>query len=288
MKALHLVWVGVLAASLASCDTNTVDQGPPPAPATMTFKQGARYEFNSYQTDPSTQAKMSATERTRTWTLVNTSASIQGRSNVAVYVDSIIAGGPIIVVADSVFLQQQSGSNDIYRYASLAPELDFSGTSVIDIDLGKQWMHEARLNATTARWFVGEAADTVQMSNLNVPGLQGVKIAFTDSATASANESITIAGTAYTATKTTHKLILSISAIVNIPILGPTPIQLKSESLQRVSWTIPSLGVIAREEREGKVIDVSGTTFSGVTIPSFTLPVPGYISVMTRVIAAGG
>lgn len=283
MKAIHLVMVGALAASLASCTTTPVDQGPAPTPATMSFKQGSRYQFDSYQTDPSTGSKVSATERTRTWTLVNTAGTIQGRSNVAIYIDSVIAGGPLLVVADSVFLQQESGNNDIYRYASLAPELDFSGTSVINIDLGKQWMHEARLNATTANWFVGEAADTVQMSNLSIPGLQGVKVAVADSAIASTADNVTVGGTSYPATKTTHKLELSISAIVAIPILGNTSIKLKTESLSRTTWTIPTLGVIGHEEREGRVIDVSGTTVSGVTIPSFSLPVPGYVSVMTAV-----
>jgi hypothetical protein len=276
-----------MAASLAACDTNTVDQGPAPTPASMTFKQGARYEFNSYQSDPSTGNKIGATDRTRTWTLVNTSGSVQGRTGVAIYVDSVIAGGSLINLADSVYLQQASGTNDIYRYASLAPDLDFSGTAIVNFDLGKQWMHESRLNATTANWFVGEAADTVTMSNMNVPLLEGIKIAITDSAVGSSADNLTIGGTSYAATKTTHSLRFSISAIINVPIIGNTPVELKSETLARTTWTVPSLGVIAREERQGKVIDVSGGSFSGVAIPSFTIPVPGYSSMMMSVIATG-
>lgn len=285
MKTFNLAGIALMMVALAACDTTPSDPGPTPEPATMSFKQGAQYEFTSYQTDPSTGAEQSITRRTRKWTLANTSATVHGRSNVAVYIDSVIAGGPIITVADTIYLQQQTGTNDVYRYASLAPELDFAGTSIIEVDLGKQWMHESRLNASVARWYVGEAADTVQM-DLNVPGLVGLKVAITDSAVASASENITINGTSYPATKTTHKLILSISAIHNLPLLPP--ITLKSESLQRTTWTVPSLGVIAREEREGKVLDVSGTTFGGMTIPSFTLPVPGYYSAMTRVVATGG
>lgn len=285
MKAIHLVLIGVMAASLAACDTNTVDPGPLPDAATMTFKSGARYEFNSYQTDPSTQQKLSATERTRTWTLVNTSGTVQGRSGVAIYVDSVVAGGPIIVVSDSVFLQQQSGTNDIYRYASLAPDLDFSGTAILNFDLGKGWMHESRLNAVSALWLMGEAADTVQMSNLSVPLLTGIKIGITDSAIASAADNLVIGGTSYAATKTTHRLTFKIAALTTVPFFNQ--ISLKTETITRTSWTIPSLGVIAREEREGKRIDVSGGTFGTVSIPSFTIPVPGYFSVMTKVLATG-
>lgn len=285
MKTFNLVGIALLAATFAACDTTPSDPGPAPEPATMSFKQGARYEFTSYQTDPEDGSEQSITRRTRTWTLVNTSATVQGRSNVAVYIDSVIAGGPIITVADTIYLQQQSGTNDIYRYASIAPELDFAGTSVIEVDLGKQWMHEARLNASTARWYVGEASDTVQM-DLSVPGLTGIKVAITDSAVASSADNVMIGGTSYPATKTTHKLILSVSALHSLPLLPP--ITLKSESLQRVTWTVPSLGVIVREEREGKVLDVSGTTVGGMSIPSFTLPIPGYISIMNRVVASGG
>lgn len=281
-----LAFVLLAGTVLAACDPKTTDPGPTPTAATMSFKQGARYEVNSYQTDPTTAQKLSATERTRTWTLVNTSASVYGRANVGVFVDSIIAGGSIITVADSVLLQQSSGSNDVYRYASLAPELDFSGTTVVNVDLGKQWMREVLLNATTANWFVGEAADTVQI-DISVPGFQGLKVAVADSAIASTTESVTIGTSSYTATKTTHKLELSVSAIVAIPLLGNQVVKLKSESLSRVTWTVPSLGAIVREERQGKVLDVSGTSVGSVTIPSFTLPVPGYISVMTKVLATG-
>ncbi|MBS1913839.1 MAG: hypothetical protein JST22_17760 [Bacteroidetes bacterium] len=276
----------LLAAGLAACNTKVIDPGPTPPAASMTFKSGARYQYDSYQTDPTTSEKMSATERTRTWTLVNPSASAYGKTGVAVFIDSIVAGGTIVTVADSVLLEQSSGSNDINRYASLAPELDFSGNVPINVDLGRQWMREATLNATTANWFVGEAADTVQM-NLNVPGLQGVKVGVADSAIASAQDNVVVNGTSYTATKTTHSLELSISLLVNVPILGVQAIKVKSETLSRTTWTVPSLGAIAREERQGKVIDVSGSTISGVTIPSFSLPVPGYVSVMTQVLATG-
>lgn len=287
MKPRHLALALVLSAGLASCTTDPVDPGPTPTPTAMTFKQGARYEFNSYQTDPTTAEKVSATERTRTWTLINKSATVFGRAGVAIYVDSVVAGGPILTVADSAYLQQPSGDNYVFRYASLAPELDFTGASVVDVDLGKQWMQEARLNATTARWFVGESADTVQIPGLAIPGLQGIKVGVGDSSVASAKETITIGGVAYEATRTTHKLELSISALVSIPVLGVQALKLKSESLTRTTWMVPSLGAIAREERDGKVIDVSATTISGVSIPGFTLPVPGYKSSMTRVLATG-
>lgn len=285
MKKITLACLAVIVAGLGACETTPTDPDPNPPAATISFKQGASYEFTSYRTSPSTGAKDNASERRRVWSMANTSASVYGRSNVAIFVDSVFSAG-IFTLADTVYLQQQSGSNDIYRYASLAPELDIAGTSVIDVNFGKGWMHESRLNATAARWFVGEVADTVQL-DLSVPALQGVKIAVTDSATASSTEDITINGVSYPSTKTTHKLELSVSAIITLPIVGTTAVKLKSESLTRTSWTSATLGAIIKEEREGGVIDVSSGTYGGVNIPGFNLDVPGYVSVMTRVIASG-
>jgi hypothetical protein len=286
MKKIALASLGLLMMGLSACQDTITDPGPEPTAASMSFKQGARYEFTSHRTSPSTGTIESGSERQRTWTLVNKSASVQGRSNVAIYVDSVFSGGTIINVADSVYLQQQAGSNFVYRFASLAPELDFAMASAINIDLGREWMQEARLNATTARWFVGEAADTVQM-DLSIPGFQGMKVGVADSAIASVTEAITINGQSYTATKTTHKLELSLSAIVAIPIIGNTPIKLTSASLNRTTWIVPELGAIVKEVREGKVLDVSTGTYGSITVPGFQVPVPGYVSTMTRVIATG-
>ncbi len=286
MKKIALASLGLLMMGLAGCQDTITDPGPEPEAATMSFKQGARYEFSSYRTDASSGTIESGSQRQRTWTLVNPSASVQGRTGVAVYVDSVFSGGGLINVADSVYLQQQSGSNNVYRYASLAPELDFAMASAVDIDLGREWMQETKLNATTARWFVGEASDTVQM-DLNIPGLQGMKVAVVDSAVASAVEDITIGGTTYKATRTTHKLELSLSAIITIPILGNQSIRLTGASLNRTTWMVPSLGAIVKETREGKVLDVSSGTYGTITVPGFQVPVPGYFSTMTRVIATG-
>ncbi len=286
MKKIIVASLGLLLAGLAACQDNSTNPGPEPDAASMAFKQGARYEFTSHRTSPSTGEVESGSERRRTWTLVNTSASVQGRSNVAVYVDSIFTGGGLVNVSDSVYLQQQTGTNNVYRFASLAPELDFAMASAISIDLGREWMQEAKLNATTARWFVGESADTVQM-DLSIPGLQGMKVAVTDSAVASSTEAITIDGQTYTATRTTHTLELSLSAIISLPIIGNTSIKLTSASLNRTTWIVPQLGVIVKETREGKVLDVSGGTYGTVTIPGFQVPVPGYVSTMTKVIATG-
>lgn len=284
MKKITLACLAMIAVGFGACETNPTNPDPNPPAATMAFKQGARYEFTSYRTSPTTGAKDNASERTRVWSLVNASASVYGRSNVAIFVDSVFSAG-IFTLADTVYLQQ-SGNNDVYRYASLAPELDIAGTSVVDFDFGKGWMHESRLNATSARWMVGEVADTVQL-DLSVPALQGVKIAVADSATASSTENIEVNGVTYPATKTTHKLELSVSAIVTLPIVGNTAIKLKSESLTRTSWTVAQLGAIVKEEREGGVIDVSSGTYGGVNIPGFNLDVPGYVSVMTKVLATG-
>jgi len=285
MKKITLACMGVMMICLAACEDSPSDPGPDPTPSTMSFKSGARYEFTSYTTSPSDGSKNESTERRRVWTLATPSGSAYGRSNVAIYIDSVFSAG-VISLTDTVYLQQQTGTNDIFRYASLAPELDFSGSSVVDLDLGRGWMHEARLNAATARWFVGEAADTVQM-DVSIPNLQGIRIAVTDSAVASSADNVTIDGTSYAATKTTHRLELSVSAIVSIPVIGNTSIKLKSESLNRTSWTVPQLGAIVREERDGAVIDVSSGNYGGVSIPGFDLPVPGYVSVMTKVLAVG-
>lgn len=286
MNRITLACLGLLMFGLAACQETPSDPGPTPDPATMSFKQGARYEFTSYRTSASTGLKDNSSERRRIWSVVSDGGVAHGRSNVGIYVDSVFAGGGIITIADTVYLQQQPGTNDVYRYASLVPELDFAGTSIIGVDLGKTWMHEARLNASTARWFVGEAADTVQM-DISFPGFRGVKIGVTDSAVASASESITIDGNNYTATKTTHRLRFAISVIADIPILGTRAIEVKSETMNRTTWTVPQLAAIVREDREGKLINVTAGNYGGVTVPGFELPIPGYYSLMTKVLATG-
>jgi hypothetical protein len=279
---ISLVALGLSAALFFSaCNTKVTDPGTPPPSAQMSFKSGARYQYASNHTDPSNPSQKSDSS-SRVWALVQASATAHGKSNVGVYVDSILAlGGVGAWVVDSVYLQQSTGSNDIYRYASLAPELDFSaGASLVPVDLGKQWSQEARLNATAAAWLVGEASDTIQY-DVGIPAVQGMKVAVKDTAVASSVEQMTIDGMSYSTTKTTHKLELSISIIIDIPIVGRTSVKVASESLTRTTWMSHELGAIVREEREGKVINAS---YSG---QNFQIPVPGYLSVMTKVLAKG-
>jgi hypothetical protein len=252
----------------------------------MDFTKGARYQYESYQTDASTGQKVEATERSRTWTVVQEAVVVQGRSNVAIFVDSVFNAGVFVNVSDSIYLSQAPGSNDVYRFASLAPELDLSGVAVLD--LGREWMHEARLNASTASWFVGSIADTIEYET-GIPGVNKVRIAVTDSAVASAAEDLSIDGQTYKTTKTTHKLELSISVIVDVPVVGPTAFKLKSASLNRTTWMAPSLGAIVKEVREGTVINVNEAVpgLPGGGTPNFSIPVPGYYSAMVKVLATG-
>lgn len=284
MKNILIPFVAVVALTMIACEETTpVDPGPVES-AQMSFKNGARYQYNSYSTDPETGAKQGLTERTRTLTLVQSNATVQSKGGVALYVDSIFNLGGIVDLTDSVYLRQEPGTNQVYRYASLAPELDFSGFDVVDLDA--DWMYEARLNASSASWFVGRAQDTVDYD----PGITGVtvdglEVAVTDSAVASVVETVTIGGTEYKTTKTTHKLILSINVIGKI---GPIPasIPVKTFSLERVSWVSHELGAIVREEREGTVIDAE-LDFSGQK-QGISIPIPGYKLTMTSVLSTGG
>lgn len=271
MAAIALVGLG-LSACNELAPVTPPDNNPPAT--SMQFKSGARYEYTSYHTEAADNSqKQDTSERKRVWTLVSSNASVHGQTGVAVYVDSVFSVGGVFSVADTTYLQQRS-NNDVYRYGSLAPELDVSGLAVLDI--GKQWMHEAKLSATSARWFVAEVADTFAFDQL--PLVNGIKVGINDSATASEVVDLTIGGTSYKATKTTHTLRLAFSALTSIGI----PVALKTETLLRTTWTVPSLGVIAREERQGKVVGIS---YQG---QSYTFNIPGYVSVMTRVIATGG
>jgi len=291
MKTITVTLAALLLLGVAACNESTTNPTDNPASETMAFKQGAKYEYQTYRTDPNdpgTGTKLDTSEQKKVLTLVNSSASVYGRSGVAVYVDSVFSLAGIFSVSDSTFLQQQSGGNDIYRYASLAPELDFSSIGILDLDLGKDWRHEAKLGASSALWLVGEVADTFQIPS--VPStVKGIKVAVTDSAVSSATESITIGGTSYKTTKTTHSLTLSFTALIDIG-LGTIPIQIPAvQTLSRTTWISTDLGAIVREEREGKIfhfgtLTVPGTG-SGVEIPD--IPVPGYVSIMTKVLATG-
>jgi hypothetical protein len=281
---LTLLGTAVLAGlSLAACNDTPTDPPDNPAAATMTYKQGARYEYESYSTDPTTNARTDTSARVRTWTLVNTSATVNGRSNVAVYIDSVFStAGGFVNVTDSVLIQQQSGSNDIYRWASLFGELDFSASVPVlgSLDLGREWQHEARLNSTTGVWAGASISDTIP-SPINIPAVTGFLVKLQDSAIASTSESLTIGPTSYPTTKSTHSLRLSISALVGA--FGATvPIELTSTSITRVVWVAPSLGAIVKETREGKVVQAE---YQGQSV---SIPIPGYFSLMTRVIASGG
>jgi hypothetical protein len=271
-----------------ACNETPVDTGTQPDPATMTFKSGARYQVDSYQTDAATGQPVAATSRSRTWTLLSANATAYGKTGVAVYVDSVFAtAGGLFSVADSVYLKQET-NNDVYRFASIAPEFDVSGVAFLD--LGRTWMHEAKLNATSARWFVGDAADTLTIPT-GVPGVDKVRIAITDSAVTSVIENITIGSQTYKTTKTTHKLELSISVLVDVPILGLTPFKLKSASLNRITWMAPELGAIVKETRDGSVIQVNeaitGLPGGGGGNTNFSIPIPGYYAEMKAVLAAG-
>ena len=285
MKRRYITIMGILCwmtFGLVACnESDPVDPNDNPSSEQMSFKSGASYEYTQYSTDPSSGEKAEETERTRRLTLVNTSASIQGETGVAIYVDSVLTLGGIVDVVDSVYLRQESGTNNIYRYASIAPELDFSGYG--DLDLGRDWMHEARLGSTSAQWFVGSQRDTIPYDpNIGVE-VEGLEVALVDSVVASAVEQMTVNGTSYSVTKTTHRLRLSFSALVVLPIVGTTPIEIKSATLERRSWISADLGAIVREERDGAVIDASYDV-QGDDV-GITIPIPGYVSVMTEIIS---
>ena len=277
MKAKHLIGGAFLAIAFAAC-TESPSTGPAPTPATMSFKQGARYEFTSYHTDPQTSQKQDTSERRRVWTLANGNASVYGQTGVAVYVDSVFGIGGVLSVMDSVYLQQRSG-NDIYRYASIAPEFDISGIPLFDL---RQWMHEARLNATAASWDVGQLSDTLPLSMLgvNIPGVQYATLGISDEVDSSMVENLTLAGRTLVTTKTVHRLSLGLKLYVSL--LGTlTPIDIPLDGLYRRTWVSAELGTIVKEDREAKVLSASYTG------SNFSIPVPGYHSELTSVISTG-
>lgn len=273
--------VAVAAMTLAACtDTPTTPDNP--AAASMTFKTGARYEYESYMTDPTTQVRRDTSARRRTWTLVNAGASVHGQTGVAVYIDSLFStGGGFINVTDSVLLQQRS-NNDVYRYASMLAELDFATEVPLlgSLDIGRDWQHEVRLNSTVGIWLSDEIADTLP-SPVSLPGVTGIKVSVTDSSIGSTTENVTIGGQSYATTKATHSIRLSVHALIGAGQFA-VPIEVGSASIGRTIWIAPSLGAIVKEIREGKVLDVA---YQG---QGFSVPIPGYVSTMTRVIATGG
>lgn len=249
----------------------------------MTFKQGATYEYQSHHTSAVSGSDTNA--RTRRWTLVNANATVHGRSNVAVYIDSVINGaGGVINVNDTVMLQQAAGTNDVYRYASLLAELDVATQVPLlgSVDLGRDWRHEAKLSSTVGTWLAGEIADTIP-NTFGIPGVTGIKVSISDSSVASSAETLTINGTSYETTKATHHIVLKISVLLGVPIPGVpnVPVDVKTETIARATWIAPSLGAIVKEEREAKNIAIS---YQG---SGFNIPIPGYFSIMTRVIASG-
>ncbi|MGE3800363.1 MAG: hypothetical protein AB7H80_05040 [Candidatus Kapaibacterium sp.] len=280
---LSLLLVG--AVSFIACESTPSDPNDNPASQQMSFKAGSSYEYTSYSTDPSTAEKVSATERNRRLTLVNTSISAYGKTGVALYLDSILTLGGIVDVVDSVYLLQQSGTNDIFRYASVAPELDFS--VIGEVDLGRDWMHEARLGSSSARWFVGSAKDTLDY-DAGFPAVttKGLELSVVDSVVASSVENLTIDGKQYATTKTTHNLKLALTILLETEQFGQkitVPLEVKSVTLQRFSWISAELGAVVREAREGAVIDA--TVEFGGSQQGVNIPVPGYFSEMTRVIS---
>ncbi|MEO5929031.1 MAG: hypothetical protein ABIR47_03775, partial [Candidatus Kapaibacterium sp.] len=259
MKAINLLCVGTMALGLAACNIDSTSPTTAPPAATMAFKTGAKYEYSSYHTDPQTSQKQDTSSRRRVWTLVSPSATVQGRSGVAIYVDSVFQVGGLFAITDSVYLQQQSGGNDIYRYASLIPELDVSGVPLFD--LGKQWMHEAKLNATVASWAVGNVSDTLPIQ-LNIPGLQTATLGVEDNVDSSRVENLTINGTSYATTRTVHRLALTVNLYIGTGAFT-VPIKLPLESIYRRTWISADLGAIVKEEREAKVLN---TSYSGSNI----------------------
>ncbi|MCE7932979.1 MAG: hypothetical protein DYG96_00120 [Chlorobi bacterium CHB2] len=283
MKPQLIIAAALLTLGIAACNESTTEPTPQPSAETMQFKSGARYEYTTYSTDTTTQAPIESTRRTKTRTLVAANASVKGKTGVAVSIDSLFAtAGGFLSVTDSVLLQQASGTNEIYRYSSLAPELDFSGIAGLSLDIGSDWRHEATLGATTAKWFLGEVADTFQIDGLP-PQVKGVKVSVSDSAIASASETLTIDGVSYKTTKTTHRLDLKFSVIVNLGFGGDQVVALNTNSITRTTWTSAELGAIIREEREAKAINLG--SYTGITLP--VIPAYGSVTAMTKVLAKG-
>lgn len=270
-----------IAVLFVACDETTpADPNDNPAAQQMNFQTGARYAYTSYSTDPNSGEKINETERNRELTLVGTNLSVQGRTGVALYLDSIFGIGGNFEVLDSLRLQQQAGTNDVFRFGPLAPELSFTG--FVDIDLRPAWMHEARLGSTSASWFSGSVADTIPYSIPEVPlNSDGIEIGLRDSAVGSSVESIMVGGRSVSTTRTRHSLTLSLSYLVELPIVGMTPIEFASVSLTREIWFSAELGAIVRESREGKVVDAD------VPVPNFdaniSIPIPGYYLEMTSI-----
>ena len=212
MKKITALLGALLLVGLAACEEKTTDPPVDPPADQMTFKTGARYEFETYRTDAQTNAKTDTSRNLKIMTLVNANATVKGRSGAAIYSDSVFSIGGVFDLMDSTILQQQSGSNDIYRYASLAPELDFSGIALFDVGLGEEWRHEAKLGATSALWEVGQLADTFSYDDLPT-GITGIVVKLKDSAVASVKEDLTIGGQSYSATKTTHRISLNFTIL---------------------------------------------------------------------------
>lgn len=280
---LRTVWplVALVAIGLGACsETDPIDPNDDPDPASMTYTTGARYAYTSYATDPEDGRKVDASEREGTMTLVGTNLTVQGRSGVALYLDSIFGLAGNFEVLDSLRLQQESGSNDIYRYTAIAQELNLGGLG--DLDLGRTWQHEARLNAKTASWFVASVADTIPYENDAIPFESlGLEVVLSDSAVASTTETVTIGGTAYQTTKTTHSLRLAFRYLPVLPIVGVTPITITSVALSREIWIAPSLGMVVREVREGRVVE-SEFSVQG-NGGDISIPIPGYRFEVTAV-----
>lgn len=282
MKRILVPMAALAALLFTACEESTTEPEPTPDAQQMSFKTGARYEYSSYSTDGETQEKVELTERTRTLTLVQTGAGAYGESGVAVYVDSIFNVGGVLDVNDTVYLRQQSGTNNVFRYGSLIPELDFTGIGVLNLE--KEWKREAHLGASVAAWLTGRAQDTIPYDP-GIPGLisHGLEIAVTDSAVASTTEKLNVGGTEYETTKTTHRLSLTVTALGALEAFPNliAPVELKTVSLTRTIWVSSALGAVVREEREGTVINAE---WEGQGV---SLPIPGSMLIMTRVLSTG-
>ncbi len=276
MKIIQLGLAAALTLTLASC-TDAVSPVETPETQNMSFKQGASYTSRTTITSPEDST---STTTERRWTLVNPGATVRGRSNVAIWIDSVFSVGGVFNVADSILLQQTPGNNDVYRYALLIPELTVP--EILGLDLRQSWMHEAKLKGTTATWNVTEIADTIPASAVNlstIPGFAGIKIAISDQARAAGTETLTIGSQTYVTTKTIHTIKISASALTSIGI----PVEVASESLTRTTWTSADLGAIIKEEREGRVIQAA---YGGQTYKLF--PIPAYSSAVTAIVSTGG
>lgn len=271
----------LLVGGIAACEKDDpVDPGPDPDPEQMTFTPGARYTYTSYSTDAETGEKIEATERERSMTLVATNLSVHGRGGVALYLDSVIGAGGVLEVLDSLHLQQESGTNNVFRYTAIAQELNLG--AIGELDLGRSWQHEARLNATSANWFAASVADTIPYEVPSFPlENEGLEVLLTDSAVASSREQMTIDGRTVDVTKTTHSLRISFNYLVVLPFAGTTPFTITSVTLQRTIWISPELGTIVREEREGKVVEATAPV-QGNDV-DLSVPIPGYVFFMTEI-----